>query len=112
MNAATILHNPRLATLTAAAFVGLAATFLTANAAHADTDITIGVGELHEYSVSKSMDYASPKLTQFAINGNSPAAGGRVDNFEIQHLMSSYPAAHSGKAGNIEFEWKVEEGES
>jgi type VI protein secretion system component Hcp len=34
-------------------------------------DINIGVGELQECSVSKSMDRASPKLAQFAINGNS-----------------------------------------
>ena len=35
-------------------------------------DINIGVGELQECTVSKSMDRASGKLAQFAINGNSP----------------------------------------
>lgn len=35
-------------------------------------DINIGVGELQECTVSKSMDWASPLLAQFAINGNSP----------------------------------------
>jgi RHS repeat-associated protein len=34
-------------------------------------DINIGVGELQECTASKSMDVASPKLAQFAINGNS-----------------------------------------
>jgi type VI protein secretion system component Hcp len=35
-------------------------------------DINIGVGELQECTISKSMDRASAKLAQFAINGNSP----------------------------------------
>lgn len=34
-------------------------------------DINIGVGELQECAISKSMDKTSPKLAQFAINGNS-----------------------------------------
>jgi type VI protein secretion system component Hcp len=34
-------------------------------------DINIGVGELQECTISKSMDRASGKLAQFAINGNS-----------------------------------------
>lgn len=36
------------------------------------TDINIGVGELQECTISKSMDMASMDLAQFAINGNSP----------------------------------------
>lgn len=36
------------------------------------TDINIGVGELQECTISKSMDTASTQLAQFAINGNSP----------------------------------------
>lgn len=35
-------------------------------------DINIGVGELQECTISKSMDRSSTKLAQFAINGNSP----------------------------------------
>lgn len=35
------------------------------------TDINIGVGELQECSVSKSMDSASPYLAQVAISGSS-----------------------------------------
>jgi type VI protein secretion system component Hcp len=35
-------------------------------------DINIGVGELQECTISKSMDRASTTLAQFAINGNSP----------------------------------------
>ena len=35
-------------------------------------DINIGVGELQECTISKSMDMASTALAQFAINGNSP----------------------------------------
>src|SRR5215468_9617689 len=34
-------------------------------------DINIGVGELQECTVSKSVDRASTLLAQFAINGNS-----------------------------------------
>jgi|GEM_PF-725867 len=34
-------------------------------------DINIGVGELQECTISKSMDTASARLMQFAINGNS-----------------------------------------
>lgn len=34
-------------------------------------DINIGVGELQECTISKSMDRASAHLAQFAINGNS-----------------------------------------
>ena len=34
-------------------------------------DINIGVGELQECTISKSLDSASAKLAQFAINGNS-----------------------------------------
>ena len=34
-------------------------------------DINIGVGELQECTISKSMDSASAKLCQLAINGNS-----------------------------------------
>jgi type VI secretion system secreted protein Hcp len=34
-------------------------------------DINIGVGELQECTISKSMDMASPQLAQFAINGNT-----------------------------------------
>ena len=35
-------------------------------------DINIGVGELQEVTISKSMDRTSADLAQFAINGNSP----------------------------------------
>ena len=34
-------------------------------------DINIGIGELQECSISKSMDVASPKLAQAAINGRT-----------------------------------------
>ncbi len=34
-------------------------------------DINIGVGELQECTISKSMDRASTMLSQYAINGNS-----------------------------------------
>ena len=37
-------------------------------------DINIGVGELQECNISKSMDSASANLAQFAINGNSLGA--------------------------------------
>ena len=38
-------------------------------------DINIGIGELQECTISKSMDSASAQLAQFAINGNSLGAG-------------------------------------
>lgn len=37
-------------------------------------DINIGVGELQECTISKSMDLASSKLAQFSINGASVGA--------------------------------------
>jgi type VI protein secretion system component Hcp len=42
-------------------------------------DINIGIGELQECAISKSMDSASPILAQLAINGNS--AGTAVIEF-------------------------------
>ncbi len=42
-------------------------------------DINIGVGELQETTISKSMDMAAPKLAQFAINGNSPSTSAADD---------------------------------
>lgn len=60
------------------------------------TDINIGVGELQECTISKSMDMASMDLAQFAINGNSPgqavidfvevAGGGDGDSKPICYL--------------------------
>ena len=41
-------------------------------------DINIGVGELQEATVSKSMDSASPKLTQQATIGSAPLERGSV----------------------------------
>lgn len=41
-------------------------------------DINIGVGELQECTISKSMDRTSPLLAQFAINGNSPGGADLV----------------------------------
>jgi len=38
-------------------------------------DINIGIGELQECTISKSMDAASASLAQFAFNGNSPGPG-------------------------------------
>lgn len=59
-------------------------------------DINIGVGELQECTISKSMDMASMVLAQFAINGNSPgtaeidfvkvARGGDSDGKPICYL--------------------------
>ncbi len=113
MNTTNIFRSPRLLTLAAATLVGAAATFTSTNNAFATGDINIGVGELQECTISKSMDSASPKLTQFAINGNSAAGrGDPLGEFEIQTLMSTQPNADGAKGGNIEFEWKVEEGES
>jgi len=59
-------------------------------AAAVGDDINIGVGELQECTISKSMDSTSPELGQFAADESSDGS----------------------KGGNVEFEWKVEEGES
>jgi len=45
-------------------------------------DINIGVGELQECTISKSMDRASAKLMQLAINGNS-AGIAEIDFVEV-----------------------------
>lgn len=45
-------------------------------------DINIGVGELQECTVSKSMDMASTTLAQHAINGNSPGTA-EINFFEV-----------------------------
>jgi type VI protein secretion system component Hcp len=45
-------------------------------------DINIGVGELQECSISKSVDRASTLLAQYAINGNSLGRA-RIDFVEI-----------------------------
>ena len=45
-------------------------------------DINIGVGELQECTISKSMDSASAQLAQFAINGNSPGTA-EIDFVEV-----------------------------
>ena len=45
-------------------------------------DINIGVGELQECTISKSMDSASARLAQFAINGNSPGTA-EIDFVEV-----------------------------
>jgi type VI protein secretion system component Hcp len=44
-------------------------------------DINIGVGELQECTISKSMDATSTMLAQFAINGNSL---GKADIFFVE----------------------------
>lgn len=45
-------------------------------------DINIGVGELQECSISKSMDKSSAKLSQYSINGNSCGTA-EIDFVEI-----------------------------
>lgn len=45
-------------------------------------DINIGVGELQECTISKSMDSASAQLAQLAINGNS-AGTAEIDFVEV-----------------------------
>jgi len=45
-------------------------------------DINIGVGELQECTISKSLDMASTSLAQFAINGNSPGTA-EIDFVEV-----------------------------
>jgi type VI protein secretion system component Hcp len=45
-------------------------------------DINIGLGELQECTISKSLNSASAQLAQFAINGNSPGTA-EIDFVEI-----------------------------
>ncbi|MDH3277345.1 MAG: type VI secretion system tube protein Hcp [Nitrosopumilus sp.] len=46
-------------------------------------DINIGIGELQDVSISKSMDSASAQLAQLAINGNSCGTA-EIDFVEIE----------------------------
>ena len=54
-------------------------------------DINIGVGELQECTISKSMDICSMVLAQYAINGNSPGRC-EIDFVEVA-------AGDAGKGG-------------
>ena len=54
-------------------------------------DINIGVGELQECTISKSMDMASTTLAQFAINGNSP---GTAEIHFVEVAGSGEPVAY------------------
>ena len=54
-------------------------------------DINIGVGELQECTISKSMDMASITLAQFAINGNSP---GTAEIHFVEVAGSGEPVAY------------------
>jgi len=45
-------------------------------------DINIGIGELQECTISKSLDSTSSHLAQFAINGNSPGTA-EIDFVEV-----------------------------
>lgn len=56
-------------------------------------DINIGVGELQECTISKSMDSASAKLMQFAINGNS-AGTAEIDFVEVAGDGSAAPVCY------------------
>ena len=51
-------------------------------------DINIGIGELQECTISKSMDSASAKLAQFAINGNSCGTA-EIDFVEVGGIGAS-----------------------
>ena len=62
--------SKRMVKVLGGAIVG-GALLMIADPASADGDINIGVGELQECTISKSMDSSSTKLVQFAINGNS-----------------------------------------
>ncbi len=53
-------------------------------------DINIGVGELQECTISKSMDAASALLAQYAINGNS-AGSARID---FVHVGEAEPVVY------------------
>jgi type VI protein secretion system component Hcp len=57
------------------------------------TDINIGVGELQECTISKSLDPASVQLAQFAINGNTPGQA-VIDFVEVASGDSSRPITY------------------
>jgi type VI secretion system secreted protein Hcp len=56
-------------------------------------DINIGVGELQECTISKSMDSASAQLAQFAINGNSPGTA-EIDFVEVAGSAGEQPVTY------------------
>lgn len=60
--------------------------------------INIGVGELQECTISKSMDTASMSLAQFAINGNSPGTA-EIDFVEVGGGGDAVPSANEGLRG-------------
>lgn len=56
-------------------------------------DINIGVGELQECTVSKSVDSSSTQLAQFAINGNSPGQA-EIDFVEVGGSSDGQPVTY------------------
>ena len=56
-------------------------------------DINIGIGELQECTISKSMDSASMSLAQFAINGNSPGTA-EIDFVEVAGGSDAKPVPY------------------
>ena len=75
-------------------------------------DINIGVGELQECTISKSMDSTSVPLVQFHTD-ESPREPSTISlNFEKYETTFTEYGKDGAKGGNVEFEWKVEEGES
>jgi hypothetical protein len=91
-----------------------------ADSTQSGDDINIGVGELQECTVSKSND---GNVDSFATTGDTGAtaaqAGAGMQSIETQvggMFCSTGDVGTDGrdgsKGGNVEFEWKVEEGES
>jgi len=56
-------------------------------------DINIGVGELQDVTISKSMDVASASLTQFALSGNSCGTA-EIDFVEIGGFVGAEPVTY------------------
>ncbi len=83
--------------LPALAGVAMLATQLQGGSAHAEEGVQIGVGELQECTISKSMDTSTTTLAQYAINGNS------LDGGHISYTGLEAPAAGDGDTDGRDF---------
>ena len=77
----------RKVTIAAAiAFLGFAAQFGTSATASA-AETTIGVGELQECTISKSMDSTSTPLVQYATDDNAAQGASKPITYMRYHLF-------------------------
>jgi hypothetical protein len=76
--------------------------------------VNVGVGELQEPSSSKPADASTPNSDMFALDSATASDDGfsLSLNFEKYTMTFTEYGKDGAKRGNVEFEWKVEAGES